>query len=59
MGYAVPSDFELNLGRHLPTLGRPDGEEPIFRSARSWRFVRLTGRRGAHSGAGAPSVRRK
>jgi hypothetical protein len=24
MGYGVPSDFELNFGRHLPTLGRAD-----------------------------------
>jgi enoyl-CoA hydratase/carnithine racemase len=24
MGYGVPSDFEFNFGRHLPTLGRAD-----------------------------------
>ena len=26
VGYGVPSDFELNFGRHLPTLGRTDDE---------------------------------
>jgi len=26
MGYGVPSDFELNFGRHLPALGRADGD---------------------------------
>jgi enoyl-CoA hydratase/carnithine racemase len=26
MGYGVSSDFELNFGRHLPTLGRADGD---------------------------------
>ena len=26
MGYGVPSDFELNFGRYLPTLGRADGD---------------------------------
>ena len=25
IGYGVPSDFELNFGRHLPALGRTDG----------------------------------
>ncbi len=24
IGYGVPSDFELNLRKHLPTLGQPD-----------------------------------
>jgi len=27
MGYGVPSDFELNFGRHLPTLGRADDDD--------------------------------
>jgi hypothetical protein len=27
MGYGVPSDFELNFGRHLPTLGRADDND--------------------------------
>jgi hypothetical protein len=26
MGYGVQSDFELNFGRHLPTLGRADDD---------------------------------
>jgi enoyl-CoA hydratase/carnithine racemase len=26
MGYGVPSDFELNFGKHLPTLGRADDD---------------------------------
>jgi len=26
MGYGVPSDFELNFGKHLPALGRADGD---------------------------------
>jgi len=26
LGYGVPSDFELNFGRYLPTLGRPAGD---------------------------------
>ena len=26
MGYGVPSDLELNFGKHLPALGRPDGD---------------------------------
>jgi enoyl-CoA hydratase/carnithine racemase len=26
MGYGLPSDFELNFGRYLPTLGRPAGD---------------------------------
>ena len=26
VGYGVPSDFELNFGRHLPTFGRTDDE---------------------------------
>jgi enoyl-CoA hydratase/carnithine racemase len=25
IGYGVPSDFELNFGRYLPSFGRPDG----------------------------------
>ena len=24
IGYGIPSDFELNFGRYLPGLGRPD-----------------------------------
>jgi len=27
IGYGVPSDFELNFGRYLPTLGRPDDDD--------------------------------
>ena len=27
MGYGVRSDFELNFGRHLMALGRPDGDD--------------------------------
>jgi len=27
MGYGVPNDFELNFGRHLPALGRTDGDD--------------------------------
>jgi enoyl-CoA hydratase/carnithine racemase len=27
MGYGVPSDFELNFGRHLPMLGRAEDED--------------------------------
>ena len=27
MGYGVPSDFEFNFGRHLPALGRADGDD--------------------------------
>ncbi|BDG05031.1 enoyl-CoA hydratase/isomerase family protein [Anaeromyxobacter oryzae] len=27
MGYGVPSDFELNFGKHLPTLGRADDDD--------------------------------
>ncbi|HEX9096375.1 MAG TPA: enoyl-CoA hydratase/isomerase family protein, partial [Candidatus Dormibacteraeota bacterium] len=27
IGYGVPSDFELNFGRYLPALGRPDGDD--------------------------------
>jgi hypothetical protein len=26
IGYGVRSDFELNFGRRLPALGRPDGD---------------------------------
>jgi enoyl-CoA hydratase/carnithine racemase len=26
IGYGVPSDFELNFGRYLPALGRPDDD---------------------------------
>jgi hypothetical protein len=26
MGYGVPSDFELNFGKHLPALGRADDD---------------------------------
>jgi hypothetical protein len=26
IGYGVPSDFELNFGRHLPTFGRADDD---------------------------------
>jgi enoyl-CoA hydratase/carnithine racemase len=27
MGYGVPSDFEFNFGKHLPRLGRADGDD--------------------------------
>jgi len=27
MGYGVPSDFEFNFGKHLPRLGRGDGDD--------------------------------
>ena len=27
MGYGVPSDFELNFGKHLPALGRADDDD--------------------------------
>jgi enoyl-CoA hydratase/carnithine racemase len=27
LGYGVPSDFELNFGRYLPGLGRPDDDD--------------------------------
>src|SRR6202453_2162522 len=27
IGYGVPSDFELNFGRYLPALGRPDHDD--------------------------------
>jgi hypothetical protein len=27
VGYGVPSDFELNFGRYLPSFGRADGDE--------------------------------
>jgi len=27
MGYGVPSDFELNFGRHLPALGQADSDD--------------------------------
>jgi len=27
LGYGVPSDFELNFGRYLPRLGRPDDDD--------------------------------
>jgi len=27
IGYGVPSDFELNFGRYLPSFGRADGDE--------------------------------
>jgi enoyl-CoA hydratase/carnithine racemase len=27
VGYGVPSDFELNFGRYLPTFGRPDDDD--------------------------------
>jgi enoyl-CoA hydratase/carnithine racemase len=26
IGYGVPSDFELNFGRYLPSLGRPEAD---------------------------------
>jgi enoyl-CoA hydratase/carnithine racemase len=29
IGYGVPSDFELNFGRYLPSFGRPDGEATV------------------------------
>jgi hypothetical protein len=27
IGYGVPSDFELNFGRHLPAFGRADEDD--------------------------------
>jgi hypothetical protein len=27
IGYGLPSDFELNFGRHLPALGRADDDD--------------------------------
>ena len=27
IGYGVPSDFELNFGRYLPTFGRADDDD--------------------------------
>jgi hypothetical protein len=27
LGYGVPSDFEFNFGRHLPSLGRADDQD--------------------------------
>jgi len=30
MVYGVPSDFELNFGRHLPTLGRSDDDSSSY-----------------------------
>ena len=27
IGYGVPSDFELNFGRYLPSFGRADDED--------------------------------
>jgi hypothetical protein len=27
IGYGVPSDFELNFGRYLPTFGRGDDDD--------------------------------
>jgi hypothetical protein len=27
VGYGVPSDFELNFGRYLPTFGRADDDD--------------------------------
>jgi hypothetical protein len=27
IGYGVPSEFELNFGRHLPAFGRPDDDD--------------------------------
>jgi enoyl-CoA hydratase/carnithine racemase len=32
MGYGVPSDFELNFGRHLPALGRAEDADPVKQS---------------------------
>jgi hypothetical protein len=26
IGYGIPSDFELNFGRHLPALGQADDD---------------------------------
>jgi hypothetical protein len=33
MGYGVPSDFELNFGRHLPRLGRTDDDDTDTQAA--------------------------
>ena len=27
IGYGIPSDFELNFGKHLPALGQADDED--------------------------------
>ena len=32
IGYGVPSDFELNFGRYLPSFGSTDGDGPVARS---------------------------
>jgi hypothetical protein len=31
IGYGVPSDFELNFGRYLPSFGRADGDGTVTR----------------------------
>src|SRR5579862_8729517 len=33
IGYGIPSDFELNFGRYLPTFGRPDDDDSHKQSA--------------------------
>jgi enoyl-CoA hydratase/carnithine racemase len=35
IGYGVPSDFELNFGRHLPALGRADDDDTNTQPDRS------------------------
>lgn len=35
IGYGVPSDFELNFGRYLPALGRPDGDDTDMQADRA------------------------
>ena len=32
IGYGVPSDFELNFGRYLPSFGSTDADGPVARS---------------------------
>ncbi|HEY1966258.1 MAG TPA: hypothetical protein VGG59_15060 [Acidobacteriaceae bacterium] len=32
IGYGVPSDFELNFGRYLPSLGPADGDDSETRT---------------------------
>jgi hypothetical protein len=29
VGYGVPSDFELNFGRYLPTFGRAEDDDTV------------------------------
>jgi hypothetical protein len=36
IGYGAPSDFELNFGRYLPTLGRADPDDMGTQPDSSW-----------------------